>query len=527
MKQSAVATPHPAAAAAARDILLRGGNAVDAAVGAMLACCVATPGAVGLGGYGGSLVAYLAKSGRSVAIDFDSRAPLAYRAELFGGDAQKFESGVLSITVPAVVAGLALALERFGSQSWAAVSDPAIRLADSGLQMTAHLKGQVEEWVRKADVTSRRALFPASAVPEVGAAWRQPDLAKLLARLAKYGPRKFYEGDIPQAIVRQVRAAGGILTEDDFANYQSTIVEPLAIAYRGVRLLTPPPPSGGLTTLQILKVLEQFELSGLEPWGAEYFHLFAEATKLAWQDRLTYFGDPDVTRIPVEQLLSNEAAEEKASRIALSKAQRFSSAMPPSPQHTANIVVADAQGNVVSVTATQGYLFGSQVAIEGLGLVMGHGMSRFDLAEGSPNAPAPGKRMFHNMAPMILLSGGLPWAAVGLPGGPKIVTVTAQLVVSLVDFKVAPHVAVTAPRVHIEADEPIAVSATLAETVIEQLRGKGHTVTRGQTVGGLPEEIGGKANAIVIDAATRKLLAASQAGEGAALTIDMVQQTGM
>ena len=140
IRRSAVATPHPAAAAAARDILLAGGNAIDAAVGAMLACCVATPGAVGLGGYGGSLVAYLADHRKSVAVDFDSRAPLAYRAELFGGIAQRFESGYLSITVPAVVAGLALALERFGTRSWAAVSEPANRLAAEGLPITALLK---------------------------------------------------------------------------------------------------------------------------------------------------------------------------------------------------------------------------------------------------------------------------------------------------------------------------------------------------------------------------------------------------
>src|SRR5437879_3448320 len=149
--------------------------------------------------------------------------------------------------------------------------------------------------------------------------------------------------------------------------------------------------------------------------------------------------------------------------------------MPPSPPHTANVVVADGEGNVVSVTATQGYLYGSQVAVEGLGLVMGHGMSRFDLAEGSPNAPAAGKRMSHNMAPLIVLSADRePFASIGLPGGPKIVTVTAQLVVSLIDFHAPPAIAVSAPRIHIASDEPLAVSATVPEPVISQLRALGH-----------------------------------------------------
>src|SRR5205085_4838018 len=145
-------------------------------------------------------------------------------------------------------------------------------------------------------------------------------------------------------------------------------------------------------------------------------------------DRSRYFGDPDVTPIPIHRLLSPEAAKEKAARIDKQSSKRFSGISSPSPAHTANIVVSDGEGNLVSVTATQGYLYGSQVAIDGLGLVMGHGMSRFDLAEGSPNAPAPGKRMFHNMAPTILLnSDGRPFAAGGLPGGPKLAPVTAQL----------------------------------------------------------------------------------------------------
>src|SRR5437588_2441194 len=168
MKQSAVASPHPAAAQAARDILLAGGNAIDAAVGAMLACCVATPGAVGLGGYGGSLVAYLANERKTVAIDFDSRAPLAYRPELFGGEWAKYDLGYLSVTVPAVVAGLALALERFGTLPWAAVSEPAVALAEGGVPVTAELKAQLDKWAAKAEPVSRRALFPGGTVPDVG-----------------------------------------------------------------------------------------------------------------------------------------------------------------------------------------------------------------------------------------------------------------------------------------------------------------------------------------------------------------------
>jgi gamma-glutamyltranspeptidase/glutathione hydrolase len=166
-------------------------------------------------------------------------------------------------------------------------------------------------------------------------------------------------------------------------------------------------------------------------------------------------------------------------------------------------------------------MFGSAVVIDGMGLVMGHGMSRFDLVEGSPNAPAAGKRMQHNMSPTVLLGpDGRACAAVGLPGGPKIVTVTAQLVVNLVDFKATPSLAVGAGRVHAEADEPLAVSSAVPDAVIEELRAMGHTVRRGQDVGGPPDEIGGQANALVLDPHTGAASAASQAGEDAALTVD-------
>jgi len=499
---AAVATPHPAAAEAARTILSRGGNAVDAAAGAMLASCVVVPGSVGIGGYGGSLIAYVASEQKVVAIDFDSRAPLAFRPELFGDDRNAYELGYRSIAVPAVVAGVAMALERLGTLPWAVVSEPAIALAEEGVRVSGELHTQLRDWAKKADSRSVHALFSDGAVPAAGTTWVQGDLAGLLRRLATEGPTAFYQGEVPRTIVRQVQANGGILSEEDFARYRPSIVEPLAIDYRGYCVVTPPPPSGGLTSLQILKTLERHDLSRVQQWGADYFHLFAEAAKPCWQDRAKCLGDPDVTPIAVDQLLSAESAGARAAK-----------------QHTVNIVAADAAGNVVSVTATHGQLFGSTVVIDGLGLIMGHGMSRFDLALGSPNAPAAGKRMQHNMAPtLIVRPDGRPFAAVGTPGGTKIVTLTAQLVVSLLDFRATPTAAVTAGRVHVEAKEPLTVSPAVPEAVIEELRSLGYAVERAQVVNGIPQ-IGGPANALLIDANTGEVSAASQAGDAAAATI--------
>jgi gamma-glutamyltranspeptidase/glutathione hydrolase len=510
-RTAAVATPHPVAAEAAKVIFLRAGNAVDAAVGAMLASCVAVPGSVGIGGYGGSLIAYIAANKKVVAIDFDSRAPLAFRPEIFEGDRAAYELGYRSISVPAVVAGLAMAVERFGTLSWANISDPAIALAENGVPVTEELHRQLRDWAKKADPLSLRALFPDGMLPAPGAVWVQRHLAGLMRRLAAEGPESLYHGDIPRTIVRQVQANGGILSEEDFARYRPAMVEPLAIDYRSYRVLTPPPPSGGLTSLQILKMLEQFDLSRLQPWGADYFHRFVESSKLGWRDRAKFLADPDVTPIPVDQLLSGETCKANAARAITSR----------EPQHTVNIVAADAAGNVVSVTATHGQLYGSSVAIDGLGLIMGHGMSRFDLAPGSPNAPAAGKRMQHNMSPLLILTAnGRPCAAIGTPGGTKIVPLTAELVVSLIDFRATPTAAVNAGRVHVETQEPVTVSPAISDTVIEELRALGHTVERAPTVHGVPQ-IGGPANALVIDQSSGEVSAASQAGEAAAATIHL------
>jgi gamma-glutamyltranspeptidase/glutathione hydrolase len=510
---AAVATPHPEAAAAAREVLEQGGNAIDAAVAAMLTLCVVIPGSVGVGGYGGSMVVYSPKTRRMTAIDFDSRAPLAYRDELFVDPAAR-NTGYLSVSVPGVVAGLDRARRDFGTKSWGELSRRAIDIAERGFPMDAELKRHADNFAAKADPVSLRAQFPSGAVTAMGEPLVQRDLAKLMRRLADDGPDALYHGDIPRAICKQVRDHGGILAEDDFARYHPTVTDPVSINYRGHDLFTAPPPSGGITSLQILKTLEQFELAGLDSGGAAYYHLFIESAKRCFGDRHRYLGDPDFVSIPYEQLLSAETAAHKAAEIRKGDLAHGIEAGNTGP-HTANVCVVDREGNIVSMTATQGYQFGAMVCIEGLGLILGHGMSRFDFVPGHPNAPAANKRMFHNMSPTIILREGNPVAAIGMPGGPKIVTVTAQLAANLIDFKMSAEQTVTAPRVHTEGPEPMAVSSKVSESVVEELKAMGHTVRRGQDVGGPKTEIGGQANAITIDAKTGALAAASGHGPSA------------
>lgn len=482
-KRSVVVTQHREAGVAGMGVLRKGGNAIDAAVAAAMTLCVVSPTNVGFGGYGGTMIVYLASTGRVRALDFDSRAPLAYRAADYANP-KVAHHGYLSVGVPGVVAGLSAALKRYGTMDWGTVSAHAVEMAEKGIEVTPALASALKAWQTSADPASLHAIFPDGKVPRLHETWRQPDVAKLVRELAG-DPRAFYTGEPARRIVKQVREHGGLLAMEDFEHFDATETDPLTVNYRGFDLYTPPPPAGGITTLSILKTLEQFDLPHFERWGARYDDLFLEAAKLCWQDRVRWLGDPEVVKVPMREMLSAEAAVERVRRIrAGDTAPPAGLPGPPAGEHTVNVVSADAAGNVVSVTLTHGESFGSHVAIEGLGLLLGHGMSRFDYVAGHPNAPAPGKRMHHNMSPLLIFKEGKPRAGVGMPGGTKIVTVTAQLVVSLLDFGATPAETVSAPRIHVESAEPVQTGGTVPETVAGELELMGHSVKRVPALGG-------------------------------------------
>src|SRR5438874_7134159 len=348
MNHAAVATPHPLAVKTAERILQSGGNAVDAAVAAMITCCVVLPGSVGLGGYGGSMVAYLTKKRKAVALDFDSRCPRAYRDELFADDWNtKSNFGYLAVTVPAIVAGLATAVREWGVKSWKEVCAPAAEIAENGFPMEPESHRQLEKWLAGADAVSIRAHFPDGKIPAVGQPWIQRDLGAMIRRLGDEGPEAFYRGEIAKRIVQQIHDHGGILSEEDFSTYQPTIVEPLRTDYRGHDLLTPPPPSGGVTMLQLLKTLEQFDLSTMQPWGAPYMHLVAEASKLCWADRHRTLGDPDFVKMPIEELLSSESAAARAAQLRKHELPHGGDAKIDTGPHTSNVSIIDRDGNIV------------------------------------------------------------------------------------------------------------------------------------------------------------------------------------
>ncbi len=497
-------------------MLRDGGNAIDAAVAAMIALSVAIPGSVGLGGYGGSAVVCTAKSSERApgnknphvfAVDFDSCAPLGFREGLVTSDPKSNYYGARSVTVPAVVAGLDLILREFGTKSWRDVSQTAIRLAEDGIQFDSEHERHLDRCAPHFDRVSLDSLFPGGALPRSGDCWKQPELAQLLRQLCDQGPAAFYQGEIAKQIVRYLRDRGGILDEADFEACSPQIVDVVSSRFRDYDLFTPPPPSGGITSLSIAQTMDRLEDVCIRPWSAQYFHVLAEATKLCWHERHAKLGDPDFVDIKVDDFVSETAAEARAQLIRSGNILRTSSPTDLST-HTANVVAADADGNLISLTATQGWMYGSHLVVDGLGLVLNHGMSRFDYSQGHPNSPAPGKRMQHNMAPMIALLEGKPVYAFGLPGGPKIVSVTAQLVLDTIGYGASPAAAIAAPRLHTVGDEPLQLSMHTGDAIVAELEKMGHTIRR-------EADMGGPVNVLAISPQSQEIDVASGEATGA------------
>jgi gamma-glutamyltranspeptidase / glutathione hydrolase len=477
----AVATPHSRATAAAGEIFAAGGNAFDAAVAACLTLCVVAPQSVGLAGYGGSCVAFLGDKKLPISIDFDSRAPLAYRDEIFA-DPETRRFGYLAVTVPGVVAGLDFLLREYGSISFATALQPAARIAAAGFVPDPICYQEMKNFTERADELSRQAFFGSAGMLQPNQHWTPTDLAATINRLIAHGSNDLYHGELADKIVANVRQHGGILTKEDFERYQPQIVDPLHMQYRGHDLYTPPPPSGGLTVFQVLKALSHVDAGDLKQFDARSLHLIAEALKLGWRDR-DLLGDPDFTPLPIDDLLGETKARESASQI-LSGKIASTSARADSGIHTVNICAFDSSNNAVSLTATNGFLFGSQRVAPGTGLVLGHGMSRFDFLKGHPNYPAPFKRMQHNMSPCLAVQDGKPKFIFGLPGGTRIVSVTAQMAVELIDMGRTPEQITSGPRIHTEGAEPLTVTESLSDSLAAALIQIGHKLSKEKTVGG-------------------------------------------
>jgi len=494
-----VAGPHPRTAKAGFEMLLAGGNAVDAAVAAAFAEGVVEPSHNGIAGYGGGVLIYRKQMQDVIAIDYNTAAPAAASEAMFTiEDAPDVPAGYrvpgrvnvhgpLSIGVPGVVAGLCSTLEEFGSLPLTEVLQPAINSARYGYAPNSAnrggMAGNAERWKQDFPETAR-VFLKNGRPPKKGETLTNPELARTLEAVAEGGHAAFYEGSIAETIANHIQELGGCLTDGDLKNYRAFITQPYEIQYRGYSVWTAPLGAGGLTTLQMLRLVEEFEVAEMSL--TDRFHLFAEAMKTCWVERLRRFGDPTFVDIDIDEELSDSftATLSEKLKAGLESPQPGKVVYHEPMSCTSHISTADAEGNMVSLTQTHGGGFGSMVTVPGTGLLFGHGVGRFDPRPGLANSVGPCKRPLHNMGPCLATQGDMPFATYGIPGGRTIPNNQLNFSVSLMDLQVSAQAALDAPRFHSDGAEPIQVESRAGEEVLAGLRQLGHEITASGGIGG-------------------------------------------
>lgn len=534
-----VSTHHAAAEAGAR-ILREGGNAIDAAVATAFAVGVTQPFSAGVGG--GFFALVRLEDGRFVALDARETAPESATPTMYtepGVAKDASVRGPLAVAVPAFVPGMARLLEKYGTMSLAKVLAPAIDLAENGFvigRYHARIAGFMRDRLpaERFPETWRIQFAPFSKTGMSGERLVQRDLARTLRELAARGESVFRDGSVARSIVREVRRRGGILDLEDLENQQPRWREPVTGSYRGFEVASfPPPSSGGAVLIETLHILEGFDLTRLRPGGAPAVHLVAEAMKLAFADRAAWMGDPDFVEVPTAKLVSKAYAKAQRARIDPGKATRVTGpGRLPADAGTTHLSVTDAAGRAVALTMTINTPFGSGITVPGTGVVLNNEMDDFAIATGTPNSyglidtrganlVAPRKRPLSSMTPTILDRDGRLFMVTGSPGGPRIISTTLLTVLNVVDWKMDPQAAVSAPRFHHQWEpDVLRVEPEFADEVITALEARGHVVERSPRPWSAAE-------VIVIDPKTGRALGGSDPRtDGAAVGVDRIDPRG-
>ena len=483
------------------DVLKRGGNAVDAAVATGFAMAVTYPRAGNIGG-GGFMVIHSQDRHEDVAIDYRETAPAATSPGIFLGadgkpDIAKSRDSALGIGVPATVAGLAVALDKYGSGKFtlADLVKPAIALAKDGTDITDDLADTLPDWHR------RLARWPSSAKifsRADGTSLRegdrlvQTDLAATLSAIAEQGPRGFYEGPVAEKLVKAIGDAGGTMTLDDLKSYQPVIRAPVRGTYRGYDIIAmPAPSSGGIVLVETLNMLEGFPMRDMKQGSASSLHVMIEAMKRAYADRARYLGDPAFVKAPIATLIAKDYAARQRASIDLDHATPWTDALSATPpregDNTTHFSIVDSGGNAVSNTYTLNYSYGVGLVAEGTGVLLNNELDDFTAAPGASNAyglvgfeanlPGPGKRPLSSMSPTIVLKDGKPVLVTGSPGGSRIISAVLQVIVDVLDYGMDVAAAVAAPRVHHQwLPDEVRVERGFPDDTLAALRAKGHRV---------------------------------------------------
>jgi gamma-glutamyltranspeptidase/glutathione hydrolase len=456
---------------AGNQILQKGGNAIDAAVATAFALAVTLPSAGNLGG-GGFLV-YHGADGKKTTFNFREKAPKAATPTMYLDENGKIKDnsnhiGLLAVGVPGTVAGLWDAHQKMGKLPWADLVQPAIDLAEKGFPSTWAMQSFLKRMQKRKDSiyagTKKAFLKNGTDLYEPGELFKQPDLAASLKRIQKNGRDGFYKGKTAKLIADYMEKHGGIITEDDLASYQPTEQAPVSGTYRGYEVYgMPPPSSGGVAIIEMLNILEGFNLKEIGHNSALYLHILTEAMRTAFADRAEFIGDPLFNPdMPIERLTSKAYADKIRPtidwyRATESDSSKFNQVRFES-EETTHFSVVDKEGNAVSLTYTLEYSYGSHITVEGAGFILNNEMGDFNPIPGKtmrngligtkPNLVAPEKRMLSSMSPMIIAKNGKPVLIIGSPGGRTIINTVLQVILNVIDHKMNVGQAIEAPRIH-------------------------------------------------------------------------------
>lgn len=488
------------------DILKQGGNAVDAAVAVGYALAVTHPQAGNLGG--GGFMLLRTKDGATTAIDFREMAPAGATRDMFldeqgNPDSKKSLTSPLASGTPGTVAGLSLALEKYGSLPLNSVVRPAIKLAQEGFIVNDALADNLKTYGSEVlpHHENSKAIFWKDGEPlKKGDKLVQQDLANSLTMIAENGPDAFYKGEIARQIAQQMQQNGGLITTDDLAAYQAVERTPVSGEYRGYQIFSmPPPSSGGIHIVQILNILENFDMKKYGFGSADAIQIMAEAEKYAYADRSEYLGDPDFVNVPWQALTSKAYAKSIAGQIDINKAKPSSEIRPGKlapyeSDQTTHFSVVDKDGNAVAVTYTLNTTFGTGIVAGNTGILLNNQMDDFSAKPGVPNvyglvggeanAVGPKKRPLSSMSPTIVVKDGKTWLVTGSPGGSRIITTVLQMVVNTIDFGMNVAEATNAPRFHHQwLPDELRVEKGFSPDTLKLLEQKGQKVALKEAMG--------------------------------------------
>ena len=499
-----VASTNDVASRVGVEIMKRGGNAVDAAIAVAFALQVTHPAAGNLGGGGFMLIRL--KNGRTTAIDYREMAPAATHRDVYldkNGNLIEGEGGSLvgyrAAGVPGTVRGMELALKKYGSGklTWNQLIEPARQLAANGFTVTYELARSLHgsrEYLSKYPETKRIYLRDGKFYQE-GELFRQPELAATFARLQRSGPNEFYEGETARLIVADMKRHNGLMTLDDLRGYVAKERTPVRGTYRGHEIISmPPPSSGGAVLIEMLNILEGYDLSKLDASSSDRYHLMAEAMRRAFADRAEYMGDSDFVKVPVAGMIDKAYAARLRSSISTERASTSAEVRAGRPagyesEETTHFTVVDSEGNAVANTYTLNNSYGSAAMAKGTGLLLNDEMDDFAAKPGTPNmygliqgernAVAAKKRPLSAMTPTIVLrKDGSFWFTVGSPGGPTIINTVLCVITNVIDYDMNIQEAIDAPRIHHQwlPDELVGEPSGFSSDTQRALTARGHTL---------------------------------------------------